>query len=335
MQATPKAVILMYHRITRTDLDPWGMCVSPENFSAQLACIRRVATPISLLEFVRACESGDLPERAVVVTFDDGYVDNFEVALPLLRDHQVPATLFVATCNIGTGREFWWDRLETLLLAIGTLPGSLELRLASGNHCWDLGNAATYTAEDLSADRGIKAWSAAQDTRLGFFYAVWRTLWPLPDASRSAALDQLADWVGFEAQPSASRRTMTADEIRLMGHGGVMEIGAHTVDHPPLPAHESSVQFSQILESRDRLQQILGFPVTTFAYPHGEYSPETIGILREAGFKCAVTVEQKVAEIDSDAMRLPRFGVRDVDGDAFLDQLHQWFGLPPETASAK
>ena len=122
MQAPPKAVILMYHRITRTELDPWGMCVSPENFSEQLESIRRVATPMSLVDFVRARQSGDLPERAVVVTFDDGYVDNFEVALPILRQHRVPATLFVATCNIGTDREFWWDRLETLLLATGTLP---------------------------------------------------------------------------------------------------------------------------------------------------------------------------------------------------------------------
>ena len=101
MQVPPKAVILMYHRITRVELDPWGMCVSPENFSQQLESIRKVATPMSLADFVRARQSGELPERAVVVTFDDGYVDNFETALPLLRQHQVPATLFVTTCESG------------------------------------------------------------------------------------------------------------------------------------------------------------------------------------------------------------------------------------------
>lgn len=335
MQAPPKAVILMYHRIVRTELDPWGMCVSPENFSEQLGSIRRVATPMSLVDFVRARESGALPERAVVVTFDDGYIDNYEIALPILRQHQVPATLFVTTCNIGTDREFWWDRLETLLLAAGTLPDTLELQLPSGSRHWDLGGAANYSTEDLAADQGTKAWSAARGTRLGFFYDVWKTLWPLPEAVRETALDQLAAWVGFEAGQNLSRRTMTTEEIRLMGHEGLMEIGAHTVNHPPLPAHEPSVQAEQILGSRDRLQQILGFPVLTFAYPHGEYSPETIRILEEAGFKCAVTVEQKLAGSDTEAMKLPRFGVKDVGGEAFLGQLNQWFSLPLEAASTK
>ncbi len=334
-QAPPQAVILMYHRIVRTELDPWGMCVSPENFSEQLEAIGRVATPMSLVDFVRSSQSGRLPERAVVVTFDDGYVDNFEVALPLLRGHRVPATLFVTTCNIGTNREFWWDRLETLLLATGTLPAKLELQLPSGSQSWDLDGAAAYSAADLQADRGIRAWSAARGTRLGFFYDVWKTLWPLPDSSREEALDQLARWVGFEPEPSLSRRTMTADEIRRMGHEGVMQIGAHTVNHPPLPAHESQVQVEQIIGSRDRLQEILGCPVPTFAYPHGEYSPETIRILQEAGFECAVTVEQKVAGPNTEAMKLPRFGVKDVGGDAFASQLREWFGLPTEAAPAK
>lgn len=335
MQVPPKALILMYHRIVGSDLDPWGMCVSPENFSGQLDSIKRAATPLSLVDFARARESEDLPERAVVVTFDDGYVDNFEVALPLLRQHQVPATLFVTTCNIGTDREFWWDRLETLLLAAGTLPDALELQLPSGSRHWNLGRAAVYGAEDMIADRQVKAWSAPRGTRMGFFYDVWKTLWPLPDASREVALDQLAAWAGFTMAPSLSRRTMTAGEIRVMGQEGVMEIGAHTVDHPPLPAHESGVQSAQILGSRDRLQQILGLPVPTFAYPHGEYSPETIRILEEAGFECAVTVEQKLAGRHSDAMKLPRFGVKDVGGEAFLSQLEHWFGLPVESAPAK
>lgn len=335
MQVQPKAVILMYHRITRTNLDPWGMCVSPGNFSEQMDCIRRVATPMSLVEFVRSRESGDLPERAVVVTFDDGYVDNFEVALPILRQHRVPATLFVTTCNIGTGREFWWDRLETLLLAVGTLPGKLQLQLPSGALEWELDRAASYTAEDLDADQGIKAWTAARGTRLGFFYDVWKTLWPLPEQDREAALGRLEAWAGVEAEPSAARRTMSAEEIRAMGREGLMEIGAHTVNHPPLPAHDASLQAWQILESRDRLQEIVGLPVATFAYPHGEYSPETIRILREAGFECAVTVEQKLAGMNSEPMKLPRFGVKDVGGDAFMEQLQHWFSLPAEAAPGK
>jgi peptidoglycan/xylan/chitin deacetylase (PgdA/CDA1 family) len=323
-----KAIILMYHRITRTEFDPWGMCVSPENFSEQLAAINAVATPISLIDYARSLVAGTLPERTVVVTFDDGYVDNFEQALPLLRRHNVPATLFVTTCHIDSDREFWWDRLETVLLAVGTLPARLELPLPGGEvREWLTGVAATYTAEAKKADKSVRAWNAKPGTRLGFFYDVWKTLSPMPDVAREQSLDHVERWANAGKFQGESRRSMTAEEIRVMGREGIMEIGSHTVNHPPLPAHESSVQVAQIRDSRDRLQEILGVPVKTFAYPHGEYSDETIRILRELGFECAVTVEQRLAGERSDVMKLPRFGVKDVGGDAFRAQLQGWFGL--------
>ena len=330
--ATPaqsKAVILMYHRITQAELDPWGMCVSPENFSEHLAAINAVATPMSLIDYTRSLTAGTLPAGAVVVvTFDDGYVDNFEQALPLLRRHRVPATLFVATCHVDSDGEFWWDRLETALLTAGTLPDRLVLQLPDGDSReWLTGMAATYAAEDMKADRDVRAWSAKPGTRLGFFYDVWKTLWPMPDDIREKALDQVERWAGVGKFKGQSRRSMTSEEIRNMGREGIMEIGSHTVNHPPLPAHESSVQFAQIRESRDRLQEILGLPVTTFAYPHGEYSEETIRILRELGFECAVTVEQRIAGEGSDVMKLPRFGVKDEGGDVFRIQLESWLAL--------
>lgn len=334
MPAKAKAIILMYHRITRTELDPWGMCVSPENFSEHLHAIRQVATPMSLVDFVRARESGELPERAVVVTFDDGYLDNFERALPLLRQHQVPATLFITTCNIDSPREFWWDRLETLLLAPTTLPERLELPLDSGVRVWELGSAANYSAVERENDRGTMAWLAGKDGRLRFFYDVWKSLWPLAADKREQALDQLANWSGVDSSPSPSRRSMSSAEIHAMGQESLMTIGAHTVDHPPLSAHPAEFQSEQILLGRENLQQILGVPVTTFAYPHGEYSPETIRLLRNAGFECAVTVQQKVVGLDSDDMTLPRFGVRDLPGGAFRAQLDAWFGLPEMPATA-
>jgi len=320
MQAEAKAVILMYHRIARVDLDPWSMCVAPERFSEQLDAIKRVARPMSL--------PGRLPERAVVVTFDDGYVDNFEQAVPILRQHEVPATFFVSTGNIDTAREFWWDRLETLLLGIGTLPDPLELQLPSETRRWALGEAANYSAADQTADRFTNPWSAEPGTRLGVFYEVWKTLWPLPEAARAHALDRLAAVIGVEASPAPSRRTLSSDEIRSMGQDTLVEIGAHTVNHPPLSAHDVSEQSEQILNCRDQLQQILGCAVTSFAYPHGKFSPDTIRLLRESGFECAVTTEHKLADRSCDAMQLPRFGVKDVGGNDFLSQLREWFKLP-------
>lgn len=334
MRTDPKAIILMYHRINPTATDPWGMCVSPDHFSGQLAAIKQVATPISLIDFVRTRETGELPERAVVVTFDDGYIDNFEQALPIIRHHEVPATLFVTTCNIDTAREFWWDHLETILLTPGMLPDRLELEMDSGTKVWELASAASYTEQDALNDCGVMAWTA-KTGRLGFFYNVWKALWPLADDRRAEVLDQLMAWTGVKLSPSTARRSMTSAEIQRMAEDSLMTIGAHTVDHPPLPAHAAHAQLDQILRSRDQLQAILGSPVTTFAYPHGEFSPETIQLLHDTDFECAVTVQQKLASRSSDAMRLPRFGVKDIDGSAFLEQLNKWFELPVETGVAK
>ena len=333
MQAQPKAVILMYHRVADVGLDPWGLCVSPRRFSEQMDAIKRIATPISLVEFVRGLESGNLPERSAVLTFDDGYVDNFEEALPLLRQHSAPATVFVTTGNIDTEQEFWWDRLETLLLVPERLPERLTLDLPTAALDIDLAQTRFYGEDQRADDKGVIAWQAKRDTRMGFFYSVWKALSGLPGPRRWQALDELAAWSGSGTDRPA-RRTMRTEEIRAMVADPLITIGCHSIDHPPLPAHPVPEQSRQILQSRATLESICGTPVTTFAYPHGEHTNETVELLRSAEFECAVTVEQRVASRECDVMKLPRFGIRDVAGKEFSTQLSNWFGLAPEIAAA-
>ncbi len=327
MRVAPKSIILMYHRIVATSTDPWGMCVSPTNFSGQLEAIRDAGRPMALADYVRAHRQGEVPDRSIVLTFDDGYLDNHEQALPLLQRHEVPATLFVTTGNIDSEREFWWDQLETSLLTPAMLPDRLELSSPDGAIVWDLGTARAYDDGQRQADRGVKAWQAKPGGRLAFYYAVWKTLWPWPVRVRDEAVARVAAWAGQDPIPSTARRSMTSAEIRAMGQGGWMSIGAHTVDHLPLDVHPVDEQRRQIRESRKQLEALVGEEITTFAYPHGEYSPDTVRLLREEGFDSAVTVEHKLALPGSDLMRLPRFGVHDVSGDEFRQQLEQWFDL--------
>jgi peptidoglycan/xylan/chitin deacetylase (PgdA/CDA1 family) len=97
--------------------------------------------------------------------------------------------------------------------------------------------------------------------------------------------------------------------------------------HPSLNAHSIEQQKQEIVGSKIQLEEILGHPVTSFSYPHGEYSDETIGLVRDAGFHGATTTNFKCVFSNEDPFQLPRFQVDDWDGDEFLRRLIRWYAL--------
>jgi peptidoglycan/xylan/chitin deacetylase (PgdA/CDA1 family) len=99
--------------------DPWELAVSLDHFDQQMDALRRVRRPLSMGQFVEGMFGGNLPERAVAVTFDDGYVDNLLNAKPILERHSIPATVFLATGEISQHHEYWWDELARLILQSG------------------------------------------------------------------------------------------------------------------------------------------------------------------------------------------------------------------------
>ena len=94
------AVVLMYHRVTELDVDPWNLSVTPANFERHLTVIRRHAAPVHLHDLAAARSRGDMPERGVAITFDDGYANNLNRAAPLLAQYELPATVFVAAVEL-------------------------------------------------------------------------------------------------------------------------------------------------------------------------------------------------------------------------------------------
>src|SRR6476619_1419319 len=104
-----RALILLYHRVNQPGVDPWGLCVSPERFSEQMEIIGKYAYPCSLRQLACAHAESRIPENAVAVTFDDGYLDNLTNAKPILEKYDVPATIFVCSGAVDRKEEFWWD----------------------------------------------------------------------------------------------------------------------------------------------------------------------------------------------------------------------------------
>src|SRR6185295_12149507 len=107
--------VLLYHRVASHEPDVHRLCVPPEAFRAQMELLARELDPVDLGELVEGARAGSVPERAVAVTFDDGYLDALETASPILAELGIPATFFVCTDGLDDPGEAWWDRLERAL----------------------------------------------------------------------------------------------------------------------------------------------------------------------------------------------------------------------------
>ncbi len=128
LQSTPAGIlVLMYHRVEKVDSNPWGICVSPQNFAKQIRFLKEKFNVISIDELVAAIVSGKFSHNSVCITFDDGYADNYIHAKPILEKYNCAATFFIATAFINKTKSFWWDELEMIFLQSKKLPAELNL----------------------------------------------------------------------------------------------------------------------------------------------------------------------------------------------------------------
>src|ERR1700728_5282961 len=106
-----KAMILVYHRVAESTVDPWVLGVTPAHFREQLNVLTTIANPVSLKKLAGAKSDSDLPPRPVCITFDDGYADNLFAAKPAMETYRVPGTMFITPGYLGVPENLWWDEL--------------------------------------------------------------------------------------------------------------------------------------------------------------------------------------------------------------------------------
>lgn len=324
---SPRGLILMYHRIAEPELDPWGLSVSPRHFDEHLQVIKKYFRPLSMQQLLGHLQRGQVPNRSIVLTFDDGYADNLQNARPLLERYDVPATIYLVTEALTEQRNFWWDELGWALLQPETLPESLELNLNGSQYSWQLGAARHYAIADRKNDRQIRPWEALPGTRLAFFYDIWQHLRELSKSERLEAIDRIRMWARMPERDRHAERILSKEEVYRLGDDSLIELGAHTVTHPSLTTIATAQQIEEIAGSKKQLEDILKHPVTSFSYPHGEYSAETIELVRSAGFQSATAIHFKCVFSGEDPFELPRFQVDDWSGVKFLHQLVKWYAF--------
>lgn len=297
----------MYHRIAEVEVDPWDLAVSPQNFEEQLRILREFnVVPLCNLESVPTKKH--FPNNSIAITFDDGYIDNYNHAKPLLETFDMPATFFITTESIERQEEFWWDALERICLQTPTLPDSLmlsrpepiSLKIESHGHI------------------GIDALSRSE-----LYFKLCEIVLKIPSGIRDIFIEDLKAWSSNNTD-RASYLTMRRQELLNLDSNPLFNLGAHTVTHPFLANYSYDYQKKEIIESINFLEQLTKNPIKHFAYPHGGHNNSTLEILTQLGLKLAFTTNQGHFDRDSHPFTIPRLHVKNWDGSLFASELRKW-----------
>lgn len=281
--------VLIFHRVLAAPDPLFPDEVDAARFDTLLGWIKSWFNVLPMDEAARRLSDGSLPARAAALSFDDGYADNHDVALPLLKKHGLPCSFFVATGFIDGGRM--WN--DTLIEAVRRSPlPALDLRGLTDVHGQDLGH---HPLGDVAA------------CRAALLSLIGRVKYMAPEP-RQACVDAIA--VRAEVDPPDDLM-MSSEQVRGLRRAG-MQIGAHTVSHPILATLDAQGAADEIARSRDTLQRLLGEPVGLFAYPNGkpdtDYLPEVHPhMVRELGFDAAVSTRWAAARRGEDLFQIPRF----------------------------
>lgn len=316
--------ILLYHRVTNLAFDPQMLSVTPRHFEQHLGVLRRHAEPLSLAALGDRLAEGTVPRRGVVVTFDDGYADNYREALPILERYDVPATVFAVSGYVGADREYWWDELEQLVFETPKLPSHPSLTIGEGVAELDLSDGSGARRADTPD------WNVTDRADPTLRHALYRTLFdrlrPMPHECRDRVLDEIAERAGVARFVRPTHRPMTRDELRRLHDGGLVSIGAHTATHPVLSMLPAERQRREIVASKLALEETIDAPVTTFAYPFGtrhDYADKTVRTVDEVGFTVACANTPGLVGPDAPRYALPRLLIRDWDGDTLWRKLQE------------
>lgn len=312
--------------MTNLNSDPWFLAVTMENFDNQLAHICKNYNPISLTDLINFIDTGNIPDKSVVLTFDDGYQDNFINAKPLLEKYSIPATIFVTCDYIGGRSEFWWDDLERIMLLQEKLPNLLQLKIQNNIYKWLINSK-----EDLKSINEIK-WNV--DSKVNpiayrrLYEELHRLLKPLDNSERKLIMQSLHKWSLLPDEGRLSYRTLDQNEIKTLAAGDRIDIGSHTMTHPSLSDQTIETQTWEIRESKHCLENILGRQITAFSYPYG--SEASIGdnapeLVKNAGFQTACVNFEGTINTHSDKFMLPRFRVKNWNIAEFAKYLNKSF----------
>lgn len=288
-----KVLILAYHAVTKNDYKtaPWTH-ISADIFESQIKYINQRYDIISLKDAVKIIISGkNLSKNIAVITFDDGYKNNYTAALPILQKYNVPATIFLTAGYIGSSDFLPLDEIFLIL-----------------THCK---NDETYTINKFGI---AKLFLGSPQDLLNSYENVASKLKRVSTSEQKNFISMLRRNLNicqkeYKQNIVDDFTLLSWDEIILLLKSNLIDIGAHTVSHEiltNLPLNEAA---RQIVESKSIIQKQLGCDIDMFAYPNGtesDYNDDHINCLKNNGFVCSVVTSPKLNRIFDNPYRLGR-----------------------------
>lgn len=265
------ATILMYHSVAPVETAKyidvaWRMPVAM--FEAQACFLARHRHVVSLHALAQQLKSGSEPEPGtVVLTFDDGYRDNLQVAAPILQRYGLPAIVFLATAYVGRGENQWIDRLYTMFTT------------RTGQRC------ELPAKENDGKPRRFDLLDKRQ-CQLAY-HACNRWLVESSYGDRAELLERLERQL--RPQEQAPRLTLNWDEVRELAAGyPTFEIGVHTANHLDLSRCSAATVRAELQQCIDQVEQAAGIRPRYFSFPYGRSTSAARELLPEFGIEAAM-----------------------------------------------
>lgn len=299
-----KAVVLMYHRVltkedrARTGSSP-GIVVDRDAFAAQMSVLRQRFKVLSIAEFASRIErSVPFEDSSCLITFDDGWRDNYAEALPILQRHRLPALVFLPVNFIGGRRMFWQEHLTHLAVRAVKLARSDPRRRS--RLCEGLAPTGLDSVLDLPD----------HDPRPSVIEAV-RQKKGLAPALISATLVSLTDELGVGGgECEEVDAFLSWEQVKSMARNGIA-FGGHGADHRILTLVSFNEAQDEIRTAKQVAESHLSEPVLTFSYPNGNWSPGVAKLVEASGYQLAFTTEPGHVSCEDDRFTLRRVNIHE------------------------
>ena len=315
--STAELHILTYHRvlpIQQSICYPFqGMVMPRDTFEAQMSYLARSYVVLEFSQAMERLQQGNLPKKSIVVTFDDGYRDNYDYALPILKKYGIPATFFVVTDALEQRMKLWWDEVAEAVRLL-SLREPLKKEETEQFPPW-----VGKLLQTLSGMNGYQKVAdelvhAMNDIALNDRLRIRESLLRLVNHDMRMIHDLMLTW----------------EQVKEMHHAG-MRFEAHTRTHAfidELPEDEAQREVQDCVES---LERHLNTSIQYFSYPRGRFTEKLQPLLEHAGIRAAVTTDQGQNRSGANVFQLKRLDAgycrtsRGFDAAILNAELQGWF----------